>query len=81
MFIQDINDTKMKMLDKQVIISAHSPPGFFERYPVLPFFNSTYNDAYVALMAQHCDTIHSHVYGHLHTDSFRLFGGNDGEIS
>uniref|UniRef100_A0A2P2HZX6 Acid sphingomyelinase-like phosphodiesterase 3b n=1 Tax=Hirondellea gigas TaxID=1518452 RepID=A0A2P2HZX6_9CRUS len=62
----------------KVLLSAHSPPGFFERMPIIPFFNASYNKAYLSLLAQHSDAVHSHVYGHLHTDTFRIFAGEDG---
>nr|XP_053634735.1 acid sphingomyelinase-like phosphodiesterase 3b isoform X2 [Cherax quadricarinatus] len=56
-----------------VIIAAHAPPGYFERFAEVPFFNATYNDAYVDLLNEFGMIIMAQIYGHEHTDSFRLF--------
>ena len=65
----------------QVIIAAHAPPGYFERNAVIPFFNASYNDAYVDLLNANADVIMAQIYGHEHTDSFRLFTDDDGNYS
>lgn len=62
----------------QVIIAAHAPPGFFERLALTPFFNSTYNNAYVDLLNDFGENILVQIYGHEHTDSFKLFLGPQG---
>ncbi|XP_045616115.1 acid sphingomyelinase-like phosphodiesterase 3b [Procambarus clarkii] len=59
--------------NSMVIISAHAPPGYFERFAEEPFFNATYNDAYVDLLNEFGGIIMAQIYGHEHTDSFRLF--------
>jgi len=46
--------------------------------PIIPFFNDTYNNAFIDLVNSYGDVVHSHIYGHLHTDSFRLFMGQPG---
>ncbi|CAL4095874.1 unnamed protein product, partial [Meganyctiphanes norvegica] len=61
----------------KVIVSAHAPPGYFERFAVTPFFNETYNDMYVDIMNEFSDVIMAQIYGHEHTDSFKIFNMND----
>lgn len=63
---------------QQVIIAAHAPPGFFERLAAVPFFNHTYNNAYVDLLNDFGENILVQIYGHEHTDSFKLFLGPQG---
>merc|ERR1719427_314784 len=71
---------------EKVYLVAHVPPGSFERDPGASFFNynGTQNDNelagqleknYVSLVVDpdiH-HHIHAHLYGHVHTDSFRLY--------
>ena len=62
----------------RVIITAHIPPGFFEREPFGPFFETGfgdhhYNEDYVDLVQEFSDTISAQIYGHIHTNTFRLF--------
>lgn len=64
----------------KVIIAAHAPPGFFERLAAVPFFNHTYNNAYVDLLNDFGENILVQIYGHEHTDSFKLFLGPQGEV-
>jgi len=72
--------------NEKVYLIAHVPPGSFERDPGASFFNynGTQNDnelagqlekKYVSLVVDpdvH-HHIHAHLYGHVHTDSFRLY--------
>lgn len=62
----------------QVIIAAHAPPGYFERLVFVPFFNDSYNNAYVDLLNDFGENILVQIYGHEHTDSFKLFIGPQG---
>jgi len=64
-----------------VYITAHVPPGTYERKPQIPFFNSP-NDTSLAIQKRfldilrtpkHAAKIVAHFYGHIHTDTFRLF--------
>lgn len=61
-----------------MIITAHAPPGYFERLALVPFFNISYNDAYVDLLNDFGGVILVQIYGHEHTDSFKLFSGPKG---
>ena len=65
----------------QVIITAHAPPGYFERQALVPFFNDSYNNAYVDLLNDFGGVILVQIYGHEHTDSFKLFSGSKGLLS
>ena len=71
----------MKWIDTfyffQILLAAHIPPGFFERWIGPPFFNADQNDRYVQLIQRYGSVIMTHVYGHTHTDSFRIFGDSD----
>lgn len=64
----------------KVIIAAHAPPGYFERFAVIPFFNATYNSDYINLLNKHGKVIMAQIYGHEHTDSFRIFASDSGEL-
>lgn len=55
-----------------VIITAHVPPGYFERVAVIPFLSDKFNDAFVNLLLNYSSVIFTQIYGHTHTDSFRL---------
>jgi len=67
--------------DERVFIVAHVPPGSFERIPGVSNFNSPKDfheeiqKKYVELVSHRDYTpkIIAHLYGHLHTDTFRVF--------
>lgn len=61
---------------QQVMISAHIPPGYFERWTINPLFYTDVNDRYVQLIHDFAHVIAFQVYGHTHTDSFRIFADN-----
>lgn len=66
---------------EKVFIVAHVPPGSFERQPGLPNFNSPedhkteINKQFVQIVTdpKYAKKISAHLYGHLHTDTFRVF--------
>jgi len=69
-------------IDKEkVFIVAHVPPGSFERQPGKPNFNSPedhntdINNKFVQIVSdpKYSNKISAHLYGHLHTDTFRVF--------
>lgn len=64
--------------DTAVIVTAHAPPGFFERVTVSPFLASPFNEVLIGLFVNYSDVLLSQVYGHTHTDSFRLFSDSEG---
>ena len=59
---------------------SHVPPGFFERDPSFGVFmkdqqgDDGHNDRYVDIVSKY-QTV-AHIYGHTHTDSFRIFKAN-----
>lgn len=61
-------------------MAAHIPPGFFERWNGPPFFNPGQNEYYVKLVHRYSEAILTHVYGHTHTDSFRIFADGPGTL-
>ncbi len=61
----------------RVFITAHVPPGFFERDPDAAYMvnlegDHHYNEALSAVLHKYGQKIMAHAYGHTHTDSFRL---------
>jgi len=67
--------------NQKVFIVAHVPPGVLERNTSITFFNSPpeYSEQiekrFLSLVVKpnlH-SKIHAHLYGHIHTDTFRLF--------
>ena len=77
--------------NNRIIISAHVPPGFFERDTSFgPYMgsddNHVINAKYIETVNKypkdpinHPGPIVAHIYGHTHTDSFRLFKDQDRE--
>lgn len=65
---------------RKVIIAAHAPPGYFERFAAVPFFSVYYNDVYLDLLNEFEEVIMAQIYGHEHTDSFKLFTTATGEV-
>ncbi|XP_023324002.1 uncharacterized protein LOC111698017 isoform X2 [Eurytemora carolleeae] len=82
---QTLTDT---LENEKVYIVAHVPPGVYERTPNINFFNTPKDGIgeqiekrYVSLVVQpgvH-EKIQAHIYGHVHTDSFRLFVSRSGD--
>ena len=73
---------KMKLkeardLDLKVVITGHVPPGFFERHYIGPFFANkggyAVNDIFVDIINEYSDQIVAQIFGHTHTDTFKLF--------
>ena len=74
----------------QVFLFTHIPPGKFERFYQrfgdhygFPWFAENFNDRYLQILQKYADTIHLQLYGHHHTDTFKLIrsgNGFDGEI-
>ena len=69
---------------EKVFIVAHVPPGSFERIPGerLNFVSpedtaESINNRYVDIVTRHSEKITAHLYGHLHTDTFRLILDDD----
>uniref|UniRef100_T1ITW0 Uncharacterized protein n=1 Tax=Strigamia maritima TaxID=126957 RepID=T1ITW0_STRMM len=69
-----------KINSYKVIITAHAPPGYFERNPIEPFLVSPYSEKFVQLVIDYADVILTQVYGHTHTDTFRLFMDSHGVV-
>lgn len=75
---EELNNAKTS---DHVYIAAHVPPGTYERKPDFAFFNSPSNHSldihkrFVDILRtpKHAEKIVAHFYGHIHTDTFRLF--------
>ncbi|XP_060071039.1 acid sphingomyelinase-like phosphodiesterase 3b [Ylistrum balloti] len=68
-----------RSLNKKVILFSHIAPGYFEKYQDMMWFYDDYNKEYVKILQTFNDVIASQVYGHEHTDSFRLVKDSFGE--
>lgn len=74
-------------LSFQVFLFAHIPPGKFERFYQyfneenqygFPWLKSHYNVKFLNILKTYSDCIHLQLYGHHHTDTFKLIkDGND----
>jgi len=64
----------------QVYIVAHVPPGMFELGDSISWFYAAYNKKYLEVMEKYQDVIAVQLYGHEHTDSFRLQFDKEGMI-
>ncbi|XP_053394460.1 acid sphingomyelinase-like phosphodiesterase 3b [Mercenaria mercenaria] len=58
--------------NEQVFIVAHVPPGMFELVEGMSWFYGDYNKKYLEVMEKYSDVIIAQLYGHEHTDSFRV---------
>ncbi|XP_071178184.1 acid sphingomyelinase-like phosphodiesterase 3b isoform X2 [Mytilus edulis] len=66
---------------KKVIIISHIPPGLFELSSGLMWFSNNFNEKYVHLVSQYSGIIAAQIYGHEHTDSFRILKDSSGTPS
>ena len=64
----------------QVLIIAHVPPGLFELYEGMAWFYGDFNKKYLAIMEKYSDVIIAQLYGHEHTDSFRIQFDKEGDV-
>ena len=72
----------------QVFLFAHIPPGKFERFyqtyeekQGFPWFNPDYNKKYLGTLQNYSDVLHLQLYGHHHTDMFKLItDGSEGNV-
>ncbi|KAL4235939.1 hypothetical protein ACF0H5_004328 [Mactra antiquata] len=58
--------------DEKVYIIAHVPPGKFELVEDMAWFYGSYNRKYLEILETYADVIEAQLYGHEHTDSFRI---------
>eukprot|EP01133_Synstelium_polycarpum_P001419 gene1419-1645_t len=76
-----LNDTlyQARQNNEQVWIIGHVPPGHNEKYDV-PNFHSRFNDRFLLTFANYSDVIVAHLYGHQHSDTFRLYYDHPSKI-
>lgn len=65
-----LNEAKKK--NESVYIVAHVPPGMFELVEGMSWFYSEFNRKYLDILLRYTDVIRAQMYGHEHTDSFRI---------
>ncbi|GAB1607193.1 hypothetical protein Ahia01_001002500, partial [Argonauta hians] len=61
-----------RLNNEKVLLMAHVPPGIFERSASLQWMYSHFNDQLVHLLTQYAGVITACIFGHEHTDTFRL---------
>ena len=60
-------------------IVAHVPPGMFELVEGMSWFYSEFNRKYLDILLRYTDVIRAQMYGHEHTDSFRILFDKEGK--
>ena len=60
-------------------IVAHVPPGVFELVDGMSWFYLPYNKKYLGILTKYASVIAGQMYGHEHTDSFRILYDNEGK--
>merc|ERR1719510_2182139 len=74
---------------KNVILFAHIPPGKFERFyqyfeeeqqQGFPWLKPKYNSKFLDILIQYSDIIPIQLYGHHHTDTFKLIRDKNGNV-
>lgn len=81
MFRLEISYHWRTVLKDCIVYYLHFISGFFERDPFGPFFQTSqgdhhYNENFVELIQEFSAIIVAQIYGHTHTDSFRIFCNN-----
>ncbi|XP_052778094.1 acid sphingomyelinase-like phosphodiesterase 3b [Mya arenaria] len=66
--------------NQMVYIIAHVPPGVFELGSGLTWFYPKYNKQYLEKLEEFADIISLQLYGHEHTDSFRVQFDAEGKL-
>ena len=62
-------------------IVAHVPPGVFELVEGMSWFYADYNRKYLDVLQKYTDVIQAQMYGHEHTDSFRILFDKQGTVN
>lgn len=65
-----------KKFNQKVLIVGHIPPGFSERFYMSEFKSAYENDHYLETLEGYGDMIIGHLYGHQHSDAYRLSKDN-----
>eukprot|EP01132_Coremiostelium_polycephalum_P009309 gene9309-11411_t len=71
---QWLNDTlyQASLNNERVWIIGHVPPGYNEKYDIYNF-HKEFNDQYLEVFSNYSGIIVTHIYGHEHSDAFRLY--------
>uniref|UniRef100_A0A0N5B652 Metallophos domain-containing protein n=1 Tax=Strongyloides papillosus TaxID=174720 RepID=A0A0N5B652_STREA len=70
---------KAKESKKFVHIISHIPPGAFERTPNFTWLHPQYNEDFLNIVIKYSDIIKWMIFGHHHTDTFRMVLNNKNE--
>ena len=75
--------------NKTVLLFAHIPPGKFERFyqyfseesqQGYPWLKPSYNEKLLEILIAYSDIIPIQLYGHHHTDTFKLIKDKNGKV-
>uniref|UniRef100_A0AC35THM5 Metallophos domain-containing protein n=1 Tax=Rhabditophanes sp. KR3021 TaxID=114890 RepID=A0AC35THM5_9BILA len=69
---------KARNSHKFVHVLAHIPPGAFERTPNFTWMTPDYNQHFIDITVKYSDVIKWMIFGHHHTDTFRLLKDANG---
>eukprot|EP00128_Syssomonas_multiformis_P007149 Colp12_sorted_trinity150504_noHs@27357 len=61
-----------RVAGKSVVLTGHIPPGADERNSAIQY-TKEHNEQILKIISRYGDVISHQIYGHLHTDTFRLF--------
>jgi sphingomyelin phosphodiesterase acid-like 3 len=71
--------------NEKVLIVGHVPPGMFERAAGFVvkegWFYDKFNERYVSIIRSHCNTIVGQLFGHEHSDSFKIVFSKDNQTA
>ncbi|ELT98128.1 hypothetical protein CAPTEDRAFT_128553, partial [Capitella teleta] len=63
---------------KKVILAGHIPPGSLARVDNMKWFTAKFNSKFNDLLVANSDVLAATIFGHEHTDSFRITRDNNG---
>jgi len=64
----------------QVLIAGHLPPGVCGRCGNVSWMRPSFNKKFVSLLQKYHSVIVAAIFGHEHTDSFRVVYDDGGEL-
>jgi sphingomyelin phosphodiesterase acid-like 3 len=68
------------MLLLQAILASHIGPGYFAKVANVRWYVADKNKIFHRLLHDYSDVIRAAVFGHEHTDSFRLVYDDNGNV-
>ncbi|KAH3767212.1 hypothetical protein Pelo_921 [Pelomyxa schiedti] len=69
-----------KLNGEQVLIVGHAPPGSKNPYDDYRLWTADYENEYFRIVTEYPDVIMGQIFGHLHSDAFRLVPSVDSQV-